>query len=61
MKEVMMARDLNDLEERHRYLDVAVTRLERRAYLTPSEQLTMTNLKKEKLLTKDRIAALRRE
>jgi uncharacterized protein YdcH (DUF465 family) len=61
MKEVMQARDLNDLEERHRSLDSAVTRLERRAYLTPSEQLTMTNLKKEKLLTKDRIAALRRE
>lgn len=61
MKEVMQARDLNDLEERHRNLDVAVTRLERRAYLTPSEQMTMTNLKKEKLLTKDRIAALRRE
>ena len=61
MKEVMLARDLNDLEERHRNLDVAVTRLERRAYLTPSEQMTMTNLKKEKLLTKDRIAALRRE
>ena len=61
MKEVMQARDLNDLEERHRNLDVAVTRLERRAYLTPSEQMAMTNLKKEKLLTKDRIAALRRE
>lgn len=61
MKEVMLARDLNDLEERHRSLDVAVTQLERRAYLTPSEQMTMTNLKKEKLLTKDRIAALRRE
>lgn len=61
MKEVMQARDLDHLEERHRDLDVAVTRLERRAYLTPSEQMTMTNLKKEKLLTKDRIAALRRE
>ena len=61
MKEVMHARDLNDLEERHRSLDSAVTQLERRAYLTPSEQLTMTNLKNEKLLTKDRIAALRRE
>ena len=61
MKEVMQARDLDHLEERHRSLDVAVTRLERRAYLTPSEQMTMTNLKKEKLLTKDRIAALRRE
>lgn len=61
MKEVMQARDLDHLEERHRNLDVAVTRLERRAYLTPSEQMTMTNLKKEKLLTKDRIAALRRE
>jgi len=61
MKEVMQARDLDHLEERHRNLDVAVTRLERRAYLTPSEQTTMTKLKKEKLLTKDRIAALRRE
>jgi hypothetical protein len=61
MKEFMHAGRLGDLEERHRHLDVAVSALERRAYLTPHEQLTVTNLKKEKLLTKDRIAALRRE
>jgi hypothetical protein len=61
MKEFMHAGRLGDLEERHRYLDTAVSALERRAYLTPNEQLTVTNLKKEKLLTKDRIAALRRE
>jgi hypothetical protein len=51
---------LTDLEARHRDLDVAVSRLDRRAYLTPNEQRTVQDLKKEKLLTKDRIAKLRR-
>jgi hypothetical protein len=51
---------LNDLEARHRDLDVAVSRLGRRAYLTPNEQQTVAALKKEKLWTKDRIAVLRR-
>lgn len=51
---------LMDLEARHRDLDIAVSRLDRRAYLTPNEQRTVADLKKEKLWTKDRIAHLRR-
>ena len=41
-------------------LDVQVSRLERRAYLTPAEQRMMTDMKKEKLWAKDQIASLRR-
>jgi hypothetical protein len=51
---------LTDLEMRHRDLDLAVSRLDKRAYLTPNEQRTVADLKKEKLWTKDRIAHLRR-
>ncbi len=60
MKQGMFDTHLNHLEARHRDLDVAVSRLGRRAYLTPSEQRTVSDLKKERLLTKDRIAVLRR-
>jgi uncharacterized protein YdcH (DUF465 family) len=60
MKQGMAEFHLNHLEARHRDLDVAVARLGRRAYLTPSEQRTVSDLKKERLLTKDRIAVLRR-
>jgi uncharacterized protein YdcH (DUF465 family) len=51
---------LVELERLHRELDNKVSRLERRAYLTPSEQAVMSNLKKEKLRAKDAIASLRR-
>jgi uncharacterized protein YdcH (DUF465 family) len=51
---------LTRLEARHRDLDEAVTRLDRRAYLTPNEQEKVSALKREKLRTKDRITALRR-
>jgi uncharacterized protein YdcH (DUF465 family) len=51
---------LTDLEARHRDLDVTVSRLGRKAYLTPHEQRTVADLKKEKLWTKDRIAVLRK-
>ncbi len=60
MKQGIVETHLNHLEARHRDLDVAVSRLGRRAYLTPSEQRTVSGLKKERLLTKDRIAVLRR-
>ncbi len=60
MKQGIAVSHLNHLEARHRDLDVAVARLGRRAYLTPSEQRTVSDLKKERLLTKDRIAVLRR-
>lgn len=47
-----------ELTAEHRRLDEQVQRLERRRSLTPTEQAEMTRLKKQKLLTKDRIARL---
>jgi uncharacterized protein YdcH (DUF465 family) len=54
------ASSVSELERRHRELDSEVSRLERRAYLTPAEQRMMTDMKKEKLWAKDQIASLRR-
>jgi hypothetical protein len=51
---------IRELEMLHRDLDVAVARLGRRAYLTPPEQREMAELKKQKLMTKDQLTALRR-
>ena len=59
MKESVLEEYLSTLESRHRSLDDAVSRLDRRAYLTPTEQRTVAELKKEKLMTKDRIVKLR--
>jgi uncharacterized protein YdcH (DUF465 family) len=59
MNESILNEYLSNLETRHRDLDDTVSRLERRAYLTPTEQRTISELKKEKLLTKDRIVKLR--
>ena len=59
MNESILEEYLVNLESRHRDLDDTVSRLERRAYLTPTEQRTVTELKKEKLLTKDRIVKLK--
>jgi uncharacterized protein YdcH (DUF465 family) len=60
MKLDVIGRYLTHLEARHRDLKTAVTELDRRSYLTPAEQREVADLKKEKLLTKDRIVALRR-
>jgi uncharacterized protein YdcH (DUF465 family) len=49
---------LAELTEEHRRLDEALQMLERRRALTPAEQAEMSRLKKQKLLTKDRIARL---
>lgn len=49
---------LEQLTAEHRRLDEAVQMLERRRALTPAEQAEMSRLKKQKLLTKDRIARL---
>lgn len=49
---------LAELTAEHRRLDEQVQVLERRRSLTPTEQAEMTRLKKQKLLTKDRIARL---
>lgn len=50
---------LAGLEEQHRTLKKQLAYLERRAFMTPTEQREATDLKKRKLATKDAIAALR--
>lgn len=49
---------LEQLTAEHRRLDEQLKMLERRRALTPSEQIEIVRLKKQKLLTKDRIARL---
>ena len=49
---------LDELTAEHRRLDEAVQALERRRALTPAEQAEISRLKKQKLLTKDKIARL---
>ncbi|HWU91156.1 MAG TPA: YdcH family protein [Kofleriaceae bacterium] len=49
---------LDELTAEHRRLDEALQALERRRALTPAEQVEISRLKKQKLLTKDRIARL---
>jgi hypothetical protein len=51
---------LKDWEREHRILAEQVLNLERRATLTPDEQLEMSTLKKKKLVAKDRMFELRR-
>ena len=53
-KEALLA----ELTAEHRRLDQQVQVLERRRSLTPAEQAEVSRLKKQKLLTKDRIARL---
>jgi uncharacterized protein YdcH (DUF465 family) len=60
MNEAMPKERLNELERRHRSLSQEVERLERRAYLTPTEQREVSDLKKQKLLTKDELYAMKR-
>jgi uncharacterized protein YdcH (DUF465 family) len=53
-KEALLA----ELTAEHRRLDEQLHQLERRRALTPNEQVEIARLKKQKLLTKDRIARL---
>lgn len=53
-KEALLA----ELTAEHRRLDEQVQLLEKRRALTPTEQVEMSRLKKQKLLMKDRIARL---
>ena len=55
-----LALNIESLENQHRGLDAQLDALMRRAYLTPIEQQTARELKKQKLNAKDRIAALKR-
>jgi uncharacterized protein YdcH (DUF465 family) len=49
---------LAELTAEHRRLDEQVQQLEKRRALTPTERAEIARLKKQKLLTKDRIARL---
>ena len=49
---------LAQLIDEHRSLDEALKVFEKRRSLTPAEQAEVSRLKKQKLLTKDRIARL---
>jgi uncharacterized protein YdcH (DUF465 family) len=49
---------LAELTAEHRRLDEQLQQLEKRRALTPSERDEISRLKKQKLLTKDRIARL---
>ena len=53
-KETLLA----ELTAEHRRLDEQLQQLEKRRSLTPNEQAEISRLKKQKLLTKDRIARL---
>lgn len=49
---------LEQLTAEHRRLDEQLQTLAKRRVLSPAEQVEVTRLKKQKLLTKDRIARL---
>jgi len=51
---------LSAIESRHRQLDTRLKELGRHAYLTPTEQREVTELKKQKLRAKDELTALKR-
>jgi uncharacterized protein YdcH (DUF465 family) len=53
-KEALLA----ELTAEHRRLDDELRQLEKRRALTPTEQAEVSRLKKQKLLTKDRITRL---
>jgi uncharacterized protein YdcH (DUF465 family) len=53
-KETLLA----ELTAEHRRLDALLKELERRRALSPNERQEISRLKKQKLLTKDRIARL---
>ncbi|MEB2310199.1 MAG: DUF465 domain-containing protein [Sorangiineae bacterium] len=60
MSEATAEDRLSEAESRHEALAKQVRLLERRAYLTPEEQRTVAELKKQKLAAKDEVHALRR-
>ena len=53
--------EFQELEESHHRLDVELQQLLKRHVLTPQEEITKKHLQKEKLVKKDRMAALIRE
>lgn len=51
-------KELDRLQHRHKKLKDRVAEYESRVFLTTAEQADLSNLKKEKLATKDRISTL---
>lgn len=49
------------LSEEHRNLDMLLAEMDNRRYLTPDEEIERKKIQKQKLLKKDRMAALVRE
>lgn len=49
------------LSEEHRNLDMLLSEMDNRRYLTPEEEIERKKIQKQKLLKKDRMAALVRE
>lgn len=60
MNEAMANERLSALVAQHRALHEQVDELQRHLYLTPSEQVQVTKLKKLRLAAKDKIAELKR-
>jgi uncharacterized protein YdcH (DUF465 family) len=54
------AENLDQLREEHQALDARLHELEKHISLSPTEERERAELKKRKLFTKDRIAALMR-
>lgn len=61
MKQVTAMNRIRELEEKHGSLAQEVKSLTRRAYLTPTEQQQVAELKKRKLSAKDELHELRRD
>ena len=52
--------DVRELELRHNALDFAIHELDRRgSHMTPEDRVRATELKKQRLLTKDELYSLR--
>ena len=51
---------MRELESEHRILDARLRVLSKRAFLTPDEQRESAELKRKKLVAKDRLYALSR-
>jgi uncharacterized protein YdcH (DUF465 family) len=49
--------EFKKLSEEHRNLDVLLSEIDKKRYLTPEEEIERKNIQKQKLLKKDMMAA----